>query len=283
MTEMGMRCFGVFMNKKLKKMLAVVSAITVCSISLVSISASALYIPTDKTVTQNTNSFSAIVYGETVNLHLWNEATDYFDDENIKIYISDKMINDYGKEYTYKMISYHQFYQDIDHYSIGLMEFDSYIFDNKDDTAIFEKYLTDNNIAYEKYEFMLDNGAEFIVEQYIETSDGEMKQVYTNHEYFELLKKIKEDTGYTVSWISPASNIKITDVINSLPEPTLSGDTNCDNDVTIADAVLIMQNIANPDEYKITLQGMANADVTGDGDGITLNDAFVIQEMSLNK
>lgn len=73
------------------------------------------------------------------------------------------------------------------------------------------------------------------------------------------------------------------------PGVTMRGDANCDNIVDIADAVLIMQKIANPDNYglggasplAITPQGEANGDVispTGNGgDGITNADALQIQ------
>lgn len=59
---------------------------------------------------------------------------------------------------------------------------------------------------------------------------------------------------------------------------TLYGDSNNDKSVTIADAVLIMQSLANADEYKLTAQGMANADVVGN-DGVTNKDALVIQQV----
>lgn len=58
---------------------------------------------------------------------------------------------------------------------------------------------------------------------------------------------------------------------------TLNGDATMDGKINISDAVLIMQSIANPDEYKITEQGKLNADVYNRGDGITANDAFIIQ------
>ena len=59
---------------------------------------------------------------------------------------------------------------------------------------------------------------------------------------------------------------------------TLYGDSNDDKSVTIADAVLIMQSLANADEYKLTTQGRANADVIGN-DGVTNKDALVIQQV----
>ena len=69
------------------------------------------------------------------------------------------------------------------------------------------------------------------------------------------------------------------------------GDANCDGDVDMADAVLIMQSLANPNKYgvggtdakAITAQGQLNADVDISSKGITSNDALRIQEFLLNK
>ena len=270
------------MNKKLKKILATVSAMSVCAVSMVSVSAGALYTPTDKTVTSDTTSFSATIYNKTVKFHLWQEATDYFDDENTKIYISDKLVNDFGEEYTYEIVSYHQLYQGKDYYSTGLMGFGSYLLDTKENFVNLEEYLSANNIAYGKLEYTSDDGGVIDIECYTETSDGEIEPIYTDDEYFQLLQKIKEDTGCIASWVSPATTVTITDVEIELPEPTLAGDANEDGEVNISDAVLIMQSITNPSEYTLTIQGMANADVV-DNDGITLLDALRIQEMQVGK
>ena len=68
----------------------------------------------------------------------------------------------------------------------------------------------------------------------------------------------------------------------------LWGDANCDGQVNMADAVLIMQSIANPDKYGegqpdgITAQGVKNGDVDNHGDGITNKDALKIQQFKLN-
>ena len=68
---------------------------------------------------------------------------------------------------------------------------------------------------------------------------------------------------------------------------TLWGDANCDKDVSLADAVLIMQSLANPDKYGegkadgITKQGQLNGDVNLNGNGITNADALAIQKYML--
>ena len=68
----------------------------------------------------------------------------------------------------------------------------------------------------------------------------------------------------------------------------LKGDANCDEKIDLADAVLILQSIANPDKYglngssddHITQKGSLNADVVGN-DGVTASDALEIQKYTL--
>ncbi|MDE6774738.1 MAG: hypothetical protein K2J37_00285, partial [Ruminococcus sp.] len=57
---------------------------------------------------------------------------------------------------------------------------------------------------------------------------------------------------------------------------TLAGDVNCDNEVSVADATLLLQYIGNGDKYKLSEQGKANADVDGES-GISAVDALTIQ------
>ena len=62
---------------------------------------------------------------------------------------------------------------------------------------------------------------------------------------------------------------------------TLWGDANCDGTVDMSDVVAVMQNLANPDKYKLTDKGAANADVSAAGAGLTSNDALTIQKFLL--
>lgn len=59
----------------------------------------------------------------------------------------------------------------------------------------------------------------------------------------------------------------------------LYGDATCDGYVTLADALLILQNIANSQKYPITEPGVRNADCYNPGDGITAMDALAIQRL----
>ena len=61
----------------------------------------------------------------------------------------------------------------------------------------------------------------------------------------------------------------------------ICGDANLDKEVNMADAVLIMQSISNPDKYQLNLQGQQNGDVDLSGD-ITNKDALAIQQYKLN-
>ena len=65
-------------------------------------------------------------------------------------------------------------------------------------------------------------------------------------------------------------------------ESKLKGDANLDGKATIADAVAILQHIANRDRYALLPQGVLNADVDGEV-GITANDARILQEWDANK
>lgn len=64
---------------------------------------------------------------------------------------------------------------------------------------------------------------------------------------------------------------------------TLYGDANCDGSVTIADSILILQNISYPTKYPISAQGQINADVYLNGDGINAQDALSIQKYKVNQ
>ncbi len=61
-----------------------------------------------------------------------------------------------------------------------------------------------------------------------------------------------------------------------------SGDANCDTGVDLADTVMIMQSMANPNKYPMSPIGRYNADVYKPGSGVTVEDALAIQIGLLN-
>ena len=72
-------------------------------------------------------------------------------------------------------------------------------------------------------------------------------------------------------------------------EDIIWGDADCDGEVKMNDAVLIMQSISNPDRFDengsdknhITAKGKKNANVSKDGEGVSPMDALAIQKYLL--
>ena len=60
------------------------------------------------------------------------------------------------------------------------------------------------------------------------------------------------------------------------------GDADCNGEVEINDAVLVMSYVSNKLANPITPQGLVNADVNANGDGISSNDALSIQKFLAN-
>jgi len=87
------------------------------------------------------------------------------------------------------------------------------------------------------------------------------------------------EKGDTVSGILKVSTEGRYIYTGDLRRVGYGGDSNCDRNVDMSDAVLIMQTIANPSKYKLTEQGRENADM--DGDGVTNADALTIQRKLL--
>ena len=77
-----------------------------------------------------------------------------------------------------------------------------------------------------------------------------------------------------------AADTTTTTTAPSENENTDRGDANCDGEINMADAVRVMQAIANPDKYALYEKGTKNADVDGSGD-VTNMDALIIQQFKL--
>ena len=87
----------------------------------------------------------------------------------------------------------------------------------------------------------------------------------------EHIKKKNESTGY----------VDAKEIYNSFfadEADSLKGDANCDGNVSVADAVAVLQYIGSRDRYPLKEQGRKNADVNGDG-SVTALDALEIQKM----
>ena len=100
----------------------------------------------------------------------------------------------------------------------------------------------------------------------------------TGKQIMELVEKNNIDKSLfeVVPIINGQKTYWVYDTVNTV---NIKGDANCDGKVDLADAIYIMQALANPNKYKISEQGRANADM--DGDGLTVDDAQAIQRMLL--
>ena len=93
------------------------------------------------------------------------------------------------------------------------------------------------------------------------------------------------DNGEFISIIGPSGCGKSTllNIISGLLQPssgevTLWGDADVDGKVGISDVVKVMMYVANKDANPITAQGLLNADVYNNGDGVFIADALSIQK-----
>lgn len=100
--------------------------------------------------------------------------------------------------------------------------------------------------------------------------------VHPNEEGYDNLRRIWAETMY--------ENVYTSDQPATGGTPAY-GDANEDGSVDLADAVLIMQALLNPNKFglkgsdpsHITAKGWDNADCSGDNDGVTQGDALAIQ------
>lgn len=104
------------------------------------------------------------------------------------------------------------------------------------------------------------------------------KEAISDSKTFVIEKDLKEIIVETVK-LSGTVNSKI---FNTATENILYGDSNCDGNIDLSDAVLIMQTLSNPSKFKLTDQGRINADCYNVGDGVTNADALAIQKYKLS-
>jgi len=119
---------------------------------------------------------------------------------------------------------------------------------------------------------------------------GSTAEKYANKFDYKFVPLDAAETTTTTSYTTSSNTTTTT--VSTTPKAASkdykAGDANCDGDVDLSDAVLIMQALANPNKYgesgsdksHITKQGIENADVTGN-DGMTTNDAQAIQKYLL--
>ena len=88
-------------------------------------------------------------------------------------------------------------------------------------------------------------------------------------------QKTTTTTAQTTTTTTATTTVTTSETPDSPSPDVLYGDANVDGKVTTADAVAILQSIANKDKYELKEQGKINGDVDGVA-GITANDALAI-------
>lgn len=87
-----------------------------------------------------------------------------------------------------------------------------------------------------------------------------------------------ETTTTTTTEDTTTTETTTTTVTGSDVEGSLLGDANCDGERTIADVVAVSAYVSNATKNSLSELGIANADVVGNNDGLSANDAFAIQQ-----
>ena len=107
------------------------------------------------------------------------------------------------------------------------------------------------------------------------------RECYENGAYIGTVAPPYSDTTTTSTTTTTTTTIvTVSSSSSTSASPSSSvlyGDANTDKKVTVADAVAILQFIANGDKYKLTDEGRKNADCYNPGDGVTPKDALAIQ------
>ena len=152
-------------------------------------------------------------------------------------------------------------------YSVVNWQLDEY-FENERDTL--EEYFRENNIGVK-------------IEQYPGPFGCDMLKIIPDEEfsaedYIELAGDILESTGINPFW-SKLEDVSCDKGVSVNLADYTDGDANTDGQRTLADAVAILQSLANEDEYALTAQGIFNADIAGN-DGVNINDALEIQRLA---
>ena len=152
----------------------------------------------------------------------------------------------------------------------------------REDSILPERVLTnietncdfnDDGVSGDIYDMSISN---IYLMLYLDKFPNEVHEHYD--EYVEQLKAAKTGARQNISY-AYASNAAMMSSMNI----DRSGDANCDGETDLADAIFIMQSMANPDKYSLTEHGRFNGDVYETGHGITANDALEIQNRLLNK
>ncbi len=139
------------------------------------------------------------------------------------------------------------------------------------DSEVLEKYIKENNINAE-LEIEFDN-TKFDIIRVVPNYEISIE------EHLKLSQQIQSDTGLKSNVYIPEEENVVTGKKLTI-SGYLNGDANKDEKLTLADSVAVLQSIANPDKYALSMEGEFNAEVDGE-DGITVNDALILRQWGM--
>lgn len=131
-----------------------------------------------------------------------------------------------------------------------------------------EQAANNNDVRFDIYEKSYKEGETVVL--------GTNSTAYTVVNYTVFVKEDKSEPAVTTTAV-PVTTTAEPEVPTTPVDVTMYGDVNCDGEVSVADATLLLQVLGNADKYKLSEQGRINADVSGSGDGLSAADALAIQ------
>ena len=141
-----------------------------------------------------------------------------------------------------------------------------------------EKYIAENDLGW-TIELCLDR--EYPNSEYSYFA-VDLNESVTGEEIYKLDEQIRKDLGLEAAILPFPSGSDMPMSVTIDMHNNIDGDANNDGELSLADAVSIMQAVGNPDEYALTPQGKFNADISGNYDGLTNSDALAVQKKLLN-
>ncbi|MBR6242293.1 MAG: dockerin type I repeat-containing protein [Ruminococcus sp.] len=200
---------------------------------------------------------------ENANLALADSVSEYLDSE----YDLTKANGTFGK-YTFS-----EGYINWNNFTAGTKLIDS------KEKVVTLKYLSDDEVS-EINAYLADNGINAELANTDNTRIFNWGEDVTDTQRAAVASYMKENWGYQpeIYFLAENGTVNGISAFYDKESELLSGDANCDGNADIADAILILQYLANPEKYPITAQGLLNADIIGN-DGVTALDALQIQKL----
>ena len=216
-----------------------------------------------------------------------SESAPYFGDDSIpdetKFYNFYNQVPEFYEGDNYQNVSYAAYLQFIDGSAVPYLTFRVNRYTDLDNEIVPSELGYPDDWIIICYDGVLAEGSSFPV-QFHEYRIEIPSDVISDFEEY-----IRVQASVSIMLNTIAENKYDIEFVGGLDEQFASygslisniyGDANLNYEVDLGDAVLVLQNVANPDKYDLSAQGSYNADM--DGNGLTALDALAIQKQILN-